>query len=335
VQIAIQADAAELGDNAIHGGPVMSGTGPRDGGPPVAAQAIADRIGAALAAQAAREMAEPLAPGLYIVATPIGNLGDMTVRAVTTLARADAILCEDTRVSRTLLARYAIERPLRAFHEHNEDTEQARVLAEITAGQAIALISDAGTPLLSDPGYKLVRATVAAGHPVIALPGPSAILAGLTMSGLPTDSFFFGGFLPPKEAARRTRLAALAAIPGSLVFFESPNRIADTLADVAAVLGDREVVVARELTKRFEETRRGLARMMAAELASNPVKGEIVLVVAPPLPSREVSDADIEVAVRSALASASLRDAARDVAEGLGVARSRVYQIGLKLKDEG
>jgi len=293
----------------------------------------ASAIGAALAAQAAREMAEPLAGGLYVVATPIGNLGDMTVRAVTTLARANAILCEDTRVSRTLLARYAIERPLRAFHEHNEDAEQARVLAELAAGHAIALISDAGTPLLSDPGYKLVRAAVAAGHPVTALPGASAILAGLSVSGLPTDGFFFGGFLPNKQAARRTRLEALADIPGSLVLFESPGRIADTLADVAATLGEREVVVARELTKRFEEVRRGLAPVLSAELASRPVKGEIVLVIAPPLP-RDVSDAAIETALRSALATSSLRDAVRQVTDGLGAARSRVYQIGLRLKDE-
>ncbi len=290
-------------------------------------------IGAALAGQAAREMAEPLAGGLYVVATPIGNLGDMTVRGVTTLARADAILCEDTRVSRTLLERYAIERPLRAFHEHNEDAEQARVLAEIAEGRAIALISDAGTPLLSDPGYKLVRAAIAAGHPVTALPGASAILTGLALSGLPTDGFFFGGFLPNKQAARRTRLEALAAVPGSLVLFEASSRIADTLADVAAVLGDREVVVARELTKRFEEVRRGLAPVLAAELAAAAVKGEIVLVIAP-APPRDVTDAEIEQALRTVLATSSLRDAVRLVTDDLGAPRSRVYQIGLRLKDE-
>jgi 16S rRNA (cytidine1402-2'-O)-methyltransferase len=313
-----------------------TGSGDREASdrPSVASTERVAALAAALAEQLAREMAEPLAPALYLVATPIGNLGDMTVRAVATLARADAILCEDTRVSRTLLVRYAIDRPLRPFHEHNEDAEQARVLAEIAGGQAIALISDAGTPLLSDPGYKLVRATVAAGHPVIALPGPSAVLTGLTMSGLPTDSFYFGGFLPPKEAARRTRLEALVAVPGSLIFFESPNRVADTLGDIGAVLGDREVVVARELTKRFEEVSRGLAKLMAAELAARPVKGEIVLVVGPPL-GREVKDEDIEVALRPALATSSLRDAAREVADGLGVTRSRVYQIGLKLKGEG
>jgi 16S rRNA (cytidine1402-2'-O)-methyltransferase len=291
-------------------------------------------VGAAVAEQVAREMAEPLAGGLYVVATPIGNLGDMTVRAATTLARADAILCEDTRVSRTLLARYAIKRPLRAFHEHNEDAEQVRVLAELAEGHAVALISDAGTPLLSDPGFKLVRAVVAAGHPVIALPGASAVLAGLTMSGLPTDSFFFGGFLPARQAARRARLEQLATVPASLVVFESPGRLAEALGDIAMTLGGREVVVARELTKHFEEIRRGIAADLSREIAAEGVKGEIVLVIAPP-PPREASDDDIVEALRREMATSSLRDAARIVADDLGAARSRVYQIGLKLKDEG
>jgi 16S rRNA (cytidine1402-2'-O)-methyltransferase len=293
---------------------------------------VARQIGAALAEQAAREMAEPLAGGLYIVATPIGNLGDMTVRAATTLARADAILCEDTRVSRTLLARYAIKRPLRAFHEHNEEAEQVRVLADLDEGHTIALISDAGTPLLSDPGFKLVRAVVAAGHPVVALPGASAVLAGLTMSGLPTDSFFFGGFLPARQSARRTRLEQLAAVPASIVLFESPGRLAEALGDIAAIFGTRQVVVARELTKHFEEIRRGGAADLSREIAADGVKGEIVLVIAPP-PPRETSDDDIVEALRREMATSTLRDAARVVADDLGAARSRVYQIGLKLKD--
>ena len=291
-------------------------------------------VGAALAEQAAREMTEPLAGGLYIVATPIGNLGDMTVRAATTLARADAILCEDTRVSRTLLARYAIKRPLRAFHEHNEEAEQVRVLAGLADGQVIALISDAGTPLVSDPGFKLVRAVVAAGYPVVALPGASAVLAGLTMSGLPTDRFFFGGFLPARQAARRARLEQLATVPASLVMFESPGRLAEALGDIATTLGGREVVVARELTKHFEEIRRGGAAELSQEIAAEGVKGEIVLVIAPP-PPRDASDDDIVEALRREMVTSSLRDAARIVADDLGVARSRVYQIGLKLKDEG
>lgn len=293
---------------------------------------VAARVGEALMAQAAREMADPLAGGLYIVATPIGNLGDITVRAATTLARADAILCEDTRVSRTLLARYAIDRPLRAFHEHNEDAEQTRVLAELGNGRAIALISDAGTPLLSDPGFKLVRAAVADGHTVTALPGASAVLAGLASSGLPTDSFLFGGFLPSRQAARRARLEQLAAVPASLVLFEAPSRVADALADIAAVMGAREVVVARELTKRFEEIRRGAAGALAQAAGEGDIKGEIVLVIAPPAP-RTVDDAEIEAALRRELANASLRDAARIVAEDLGAPRSRIYQIGLRLKE--
>jgi len=309
------------------GGKARSSDEPPDGD-------VARLVGAALAEQVAREMAEPLAGGLYVVATPIGNLGDMTVRAATTLARADAILCEDTRVSRTLLARYAIKRPLRAFHEHNEDAEQVRVLAELADGQVIALISDAGTPLLSDPGFKLVRAVVAAGHPVIALPGASAVLAGLTMSGLPTDSFFFGGFLPARQAARRARLEQLATVPASLVVFESPGRLAEALGDIAMTLGGREVVVARELTKHFEEIRRGIAADLSREIAAEGVKGEIVLIIAPP-PPREASDDDIVEALRREMATSSLRDAARIVADDLGAARSRVYQIGLKLKDEG
>ena len=291
-------------------------------------------VAAALAEQAMREMAEPLEGGLYIVATPIGNLGDMTVRAATTLARADAILCEDTRVSRTLLARYAIKRPLRAFHEHNEEAEQVRVLAELADGHAIALISDAGTPLLSDPGFKLVRAVVAAGHPVVALPGASAVLAGLTMSGLPTDSFFFGGFLPARQAARRARLEQLATVPASLVLFESPGRLAEALGDIAATLGSREVVVARELTKHFEEVRRGSAADLLRDIEAEGVKGEIVIVIAPPA-ARETSDDDIVGALRREMATSSLRDAARIVADDLGATRSRVYQIGLKLKAEG
>ena len=304
----------------------------RQGGP-LPDEDTARQIGAALAEQAAREMTEPLASGLYVVATPIGNLGDMTVRAATTLARADAILCEDTRVSRTLLARYAIKRPLRSFHEHNEEAEQVRVLADLAQGHAIALISDAGTPLLSDPGFKLVRAVIAAGHPVVALPGASAVLAGLTMSGLPTDSFFFGGFLPARQGARKARLEQLAIVPASLVLFEAPGRLAEALGDIALVLGEREVVVARELTKHFEEVRRGSAAELSREIADESVKGEIVLIVAPP-PHREASEDDIVAALRREMATSSLRDAARVVAEDLGAARSRVYQIGLRLKGQ-
>jgi 16S rRNA (cytidine(1402)-2'-O)-methyltransferase len=208
------------------------------------------------------------------------------------------------------------------------------VLAELADGHAIALISDAGTPLLSDPGFKLVRAVIAAGHPAVALPGASAVLAGLTMSGLPTDSFFFGGFLPARQGARKARLEQLATVPASLVLFESPGRLAEALGDIASIFGEREVVVARELTKHFEEIRRGSAIDLSREIEAEGVKGEIVLVIAPP-PPRETSDDDIVEALRREMETSSLRDAARIVADDLGAARSRVYQIGLKLKDEG
>ena len=198
---------------------------------------LAPRVSAVLS----ELVAKPLPPGLYVVATPIGNLGDITLRALAVLGGADVIYCEDTRHSRTLLAHYGISRPTRAYHEHNAERERPRVLAELAAGKSIALISDAGTPLVSDPGYKLVRAAVAAGHTVTSLPGPSAILASLAVAGIATDAFLFAGFLPPKQKARRTRLEELASVPATLLFFEAPSRLAESLDDIAAVLGDREV----------------------------------------------------------------------------------------------
>ena len=203
-----------------------------------------------------RVEAAALAPGLYVVATPIGNLGDVSLRALTTLAAADAILAEDTRVTRRLLDRYDISAPLVAYHEHNAAEVRPRILARLAAGEALALVSDAGTPLVSDPGYKLVVDAAAAGVAVFALPGPCAAIAALTTAALPTDRFFFEGFLPAKAAARRERIAALAAIPATLVIYESPGRLAESLADLAAGLGPRPAAVARELTKLHEETRR-------------------------------------------------------------------------------
>ena len=282
-------------------------------------------------AEIARWLAEPPAAGLYIVATPIGNLGDITLRALATLANADLICCEDTRHSRTLLAHFGINRPLRAYHEHNAETERPHILRLIGDGRAVALISDAGTPLVSDPGYKLVRAVVEAGHQVHALPGASAVLSALAIGGLPTDAFLFAGFLPNKEGQRRTRLEELAHVPATLVLFEAPGRVVGLLGDIATVLGDREVVVARELTKRFEEVRRGTATEMAVTFGDRDIKGEIVVLVAPPA-VRTVSDADIALALDEALATLSLRDAARQVAESLVVSRSRVYDLGLKVR---
>jgi 16S rRNA (cytidine1402-2'-O)-methyltransferase len=275
------------------------------------------------------QMARPLAPGLYLVATPIGNLADMTLRGISVLARADLVCCEDTRHSRKLLQHFAIARPLAPFHEHNEDRERARILALLGEGRSVAMISDAGTPLVADPGYKLVRAARAAGVPVWSIPGPSSVLAALTVSGQPTDSFFFEGFLPAKPSARLSRLRELALLPASLVIFESPHRIAESLVDMATALGaTRSAAVARELTKLHEEVHSGTLTELADWSRSIPAKGEVVVVVGPPLPA-EVSDAEIERRLAVALEGAGLSEAARGVARELGVARARVYAIGV------
>ncbi|MFM9942092.1 MAG: 16S rRNA (cytidine(1402)-2'-O)-methyltransferase [Hyphomicrobiaceae bacterium] len=291
--------------------------------------AHSDGLPARVAAELRRWTIEPLAAGLHIVATPIGNLGDITVRGLATLARADLICCEDTRHSRSLLSHYGISRPTRALHDHNEDAESARLVSMIGQGRAIALISDAGTPLISDPGYRLARAVIVAGHAVHALPGASAILAGLTVSGLPTDSFLFAGFLPVKDGARRERLASLLATPATLVLYEAPGRVVDLLGELERLAGDRAVVLARELTKRFEAVRRGTPSALLASLGEHDHKGEFVVMVAPPGP-REITEDVIQSALDTALASMSLRDAARAVADALGVPRSRVYDLGLK-----
>src|SRR5271170_6357629 len=231
-----------------------------------------------------------LTPGLHVVATPIGNLGDITLRALAALAGADLIACEDTRVTRKLLDRYGIATPLTPYHDHNAATARPLILRRLADGAAIALVSDAGTPLISDPGYKLVRAAADAGHTVTTLPGASAVLAGLTVAGLPTDQFFFAGFLPPKQAARRTRIAELGRIPATLVVFESGPRLAATLADLAAGLGQsREAALCRELTKLHEEILRGDLATLAQAYAAVAPRGEIVLVIAPPPALQQIS----------------------------------------------
>lgn len=289
---------------------------------------LAERVSAELG----RQLEQPLEPGLYLVATPIGNLGDMTLRALATLARVDVILCEDTRHSRILLGHFGISRPLRAYHEHNAAAERPRVLASLAEGQTTALISDAGTPLVSDPGYKLVRDAAERGFKVTALPGASAALAGLSIAGLPTDCFLFAGFLPPRESARRERLTELEAVPATLVFFEAPSRVASALATIADLYAARKVAVARELTKRFEEVRRGSPEEVAAWATdAGEFKGEFVIVIGPPQ-ARQVSDTQIASHLEQALPEMSLRDAARAIAADLGVAKSRVYDIGLRLK---
>jgi 16S rRNA (cytidine1402-2'-O)-methyltransferase len=277
--------------------------------------------------------AEPLSPGLHIVATPIGNLRDISFRALATLAAADAVLAEDTRTSKTLLAHYGISTPLLPYHEHNAAQMRPKVLAKLREGGKLALISDAGTPLVSDPGYKLVAELVAEGLPVTGIPGPSAVLAALVLAGLPTDRFFFEGFLPPKSGGRRTRLTELAAIPGTLVFFESPRRLAEMLADAAAVLGPRPGAVARELTKFYETVRRGTLPELAAHYETQEeARGEIVVIIGPPGAVDLVpSDEAIDERLRVALAKVSLKEAVAQVAAELGQPRRKVYARALEL----
>lgn len=277
-------------------------------------------------------LAQPLMPGLYLVATPIGNLADLTLRAISILARADVLYCEDTRHSRHLLAQYGISRGLRAYHEHNEERELPRALGELAADRSVALVSDAGTPLVSDPGFKLVREAAAAGHRVSSIPGPSAPIAALACSGLPTDRFLFAGFLPARQSARKARLTELAGVSATLLFFEAPSRIGESLADMAEVLGaERQAVVARELTKLHEEVRRDTLGNLARNSADIEPRGEIVLLVGPPAPS-EVADEEIVSRLQESLAHVSLRDASREVAEALGVPRTRVYDLAIRMK---
>lgn len=277
--------------------------------------------------------AEPLAPGLHIVATPIGNLKDISFRALATLAAADAVLAEDTRTSKTLLAHYGIATPLLPYHEHNAAQMRPKILEKLRQGGRLALISDAGTPLVSDPGYKLVAELVAEGLPVTGIPGPSAVLAALVLAGLPTDRFFFEGFLPPKAAARKARLTELAAIPGTLVFFESPRRLAEMLADAAAVLGARSGAVARELTKFYENVRRGALPELAAHYAeAEEARGEIVVVIGPPDASAAAAQGEtLDEALRAALAKVSLKEAVAQVAAISGQPRRVVYARALEL----
>lgn len=275
-----------------------------------------------------------LAPGLHVTATPIGNLGDLTYRAEAALRAADIVLCEDTRVSVRLLARYGIRATLWPYHEHNAARQRPRILARLAEGAAIVLISDAGTPLVSDPGYRLVREALAAGHAVTALPGPSAPLAALCIAGLPSDRFLFAGFLDAKSSGRRRTLAELAALRATLIFLESAGRLAASLADMAELLGpEREAAVARELTKLHEEVRRGPLGELAAHYgAAGPPKGEIVVLVGPPL--AETADAgDLDAALHEALAAKPLKEAVAEIARRTGLPRRQVYARALALKE--
>jgi len=278
--------------------------------------------------------APPLASGLYLVATPIGNLRDITLRALEVLASADVIACEDTRVTRKLLDHYAIATPLTPYHDHNAAAARPKLLARLAAGESVALVSDAGTPLISDPGFKLVRAAREAGHMVTAVPGASAALAALIVAGLPSDRFFFEGFLPAKEGPRRARIAELARIPATLVLFESGPRLLRTLADLAAGLGAREAAICRELTKFHEEVRHGELAQLAHNYTNGAeTRGEIVIVIAPPSVEVDTVDADtIDALLRRALDRTSVKDAVGEIAAATGRPRREIYQRALALK---
>lgn len=284
----------------------------------------------------------PTAPGqttwgLTLVATPIGNLGDLSPRAAAALAEAGAVLCEDTRVTSRLLARHSISATMIALHDHNEESEAPRLVSRMLAGERFALVSDAGTPLVSDPGYRLVRAAIAAGVAVTSVPGPSAVVMALTLSGLPPHPFLFHGFLPPKAAARAAEIARIAAmeaagLSASLVFYEAPHRTGEALAALAEGLGaDRPACVARELTKRFEEVRRGSLGELAAHYLAEEARGEVVLCVGPAPPPAQASAETLDEALRAAMATLSVRDAAATVAEATGLPRKRVYARALEL----
>jgi 16S rRNA (cytidine1402-2'-O)-methyltransferase len=272
-----------------------------------------------------------LAPGLYIVATPIGNLGDLSPRAAHILSNAAVVAVEDSRVTAGLLRHIGVKRPMTPYHDHNAEHVRPGLIARMGT-EAVALVSDAGTPLISDPGYKLVRDARAAGHLVVTIPGPCAAIAALTLAGLPTDRFLYCGFLPPKAQARAAAIAEIAAVRATLVIYESGPRLAATLAALAEGLGDREAAVTREITKRFEEAVTGTLSMLAARYADAPPKGEIVIVVGPPGEPEAASVDDADAALAEALTRLSTGQAASEVAKRLGVDRKELYARALELK---
>lgn len=287
----------------------------------------------ALLALWTKQMGEPLRPGLHVVATPIGNLADTSLRALATLAKADEVLCEDTRHSRKLLAHFGLRPRLRVYDDHASEAQREAALDAAERG-AVALISDAGTPLVSDPGFKLVRAAVARGITVWAVPGPSAAIAALSIAGLPTDRFHFEGFLSAKTTARRNRLQELAHWPATLLFYEAPNRVAALMTDMATVMPGRSAVVTRELTKLYEEVVRGSTEELAAWGADAVVRGEVAVLVGPP----DVATADaseIDAMLRRARESMSVRDAAKLVADATGAPKKDIYQRALTLDRDG
>lgn len=277
--------------------------------------------------------ARPLTPALYLVATPIGNLGDITLRALETLAAADHVACEDTRVTRVLLERYGIRQRPTAYHEHNASEAGPRLIEALENGRSVALVSDAGTPLVSDPGFRLVGQAQERGIRVVPIPGASAVLAALTASGLPSDAFFFAGFLPVKDGQKRTRLEEVKAVPGTLIFFESPRRLADTLAAIADVLGARQAAIGRELTKAFEEIRTGTLAELAAHYAdADTPKGEVVICVGPPEERTETAD-DVDKLLLSLAKEMPASKAAAEAARMTGQQKPTLYRRLLELRE--
>ena len=275
------------------------------------------------------------AAGLYLVATPIGNLGDITLRALETLAGVDIIACEDTRITRRLTERYAISAELKPYHEHNAVMARPKILERLAQGASIALVSDAGTPLISDPGFKLVREVSAAGHAVIAVPGASSVLTALSVAALPTDRFFFEGFLPAKEVSRRARLAELARIDATLVMFEAGSRVQETLKDLAATMAGRDAAICRELTKLHEDVRRAPIAELAKTADTLETRGEFVLVVGPPPKDAEVmTQHDLDDLLRSSLVRDSVKDSVAHAVELSGRPRREVYARALELAKE-
>lgn len=276
-----------------------------------------------------------LPPGLYFIATPIGAARDITLRALDILATADVIAAEDTRTLRHLMEIHAVAlggRPLIAYHDHNGEAARPKLLRALEEGRSVVYASEAGTPLVADPGYQLARAAIAGGYPVHAAPGPSAVLAALTVSGLPSDRFLFAGFPPNTDSARRKWLREFAAVPATLVFYESPKRVGELLIALVSEFGEeRQAAVCRELTKRFEEVRRGTLKQLADDLADQPVKGEIVVLVDRPR-GRQAGPEDVERALRDRLERMSVKDAAAEVAEALGLPRREVYQAALAME---
>ncbi|MGA7323184.1 MAG: 16S rRNA (cytidine(1402)-2'-O)-methyltransferase [Rhodomicrobium sp.] len=276
--------------------------------------------------------ASPLSPGLYLVSTPIGNLADISLRALFTLSAADLAFCEDTRHSRKLLSAYGISRKLETYHDFSTERDRGKILDALRAEKSVALISDAGTPLVSDPGFKLVRAAIECGFEVFAVPGASALLAGLVVAGLPTDEFHFGGFLPAKPGARQTALEAVCSVPGTLIFYESGGRLADALRVIAAILPGRMVAIARELTKLHETVLRGTAAELQELIQRDPPQGEFVVLIGPGEKSAASAE-DIERALSAAMRNATLKEAVEEVTKGLGVGKKVVYNLALKMRE--